>query len=333
MLNKSGFISGRNTNKTLTKKPFITRIMAMSDSNKTAKEITAQRAKEVQEQSKTHLSPIKHRQQDFFIADIFDALDFRVDLASMELPLFALKAGDIKTRHYEHKGVHISIRANEFGLATIHDKDLWIYAISKLVGALNNDEEISRTIHFTVYDYLVMTNRATSGAQYDRAKKALERLKGTTVSIQSENKTDRLAGGFGLIDDWTIVEKKDGRMVRISMTLPRWLYRSIIETQVKKISPDYFRLRKPLDRRTYELASKHCGNQKEFKITLDLLHKKSGSTSNLREFKRSIKSLVASNDLPDYFIQYDEKKDMVIFTNRNIKSLLKGLVNGISKHK
>jgi len=306
----------------------------MSDSNKTAKEITAQRAKEAQEQSKTHLSPIKHRQQDFFIADIFDALDFRVDLASMELPLFALKAGDVNERYYVHNGIHVRIRPQvNIGLATIHDKDLWIYAISKLVEAINQGEEVNRTIHFTVYDYLVTTNRATSGAQYERAKQALERLKGTSISIQSETKTDRLAGGFGLIEDWTIVEKKDGRMVRVSMTLPRWLYRSIVETQVKKISPDYFRLRKPLDRRIYELASKHCGNQKEFRINLDLLHKKSGSTAPLPKFRMNIKSLSNSNDLPDYFIQYDDKKDMVIFNNRNIKSLLKGLVNGISKHK
>jgi len=309
------------------------RIMAMSDSNKTAREIVAQRIKEAQEQSKTHLSPIKHKQKDFFIADLFDALNFRVDLASMELPLFSLKAGDTKDRHYVHNGIHINIKANSSGLATIHDKDLWIYAISKLVEAINQGEEVSRTIHFTVYDYLVTTNRATSGAQYERAKQALERLKGTVISIQSELKSDRLAGGFGLIDDWSIVEKKDGRMVRISMTLPRWLYRSIVETQVKKISPDYFRLRKPLDRRIYELAAKHCGNQKDFKISLSTLHKKSGSTSNIRLFKQSIKSLVLSNDLPDYFIRYDDKKDIVIFNNKNIKSLLKGLVNGISKHK
>jgi len=121
----------------------------MADFNKTAKEITAQRAKEAQEKSKTHLSPIKHRQQDFFIADIFDALDFRIDLASMELPLFALKAGDTRSRYYDHNGIHIELNPNKFGLATIHDKDLWIYAISKLVEAFNQGENISRTVHFT----------------------------------------------------------------------------------------------------------------------------------------------------------------------------------------
>jgi len=305
----------------------------VQDSKKTAKEITAQRVMEADQSSKSHLSPIKHRQQDFFIADIFDALDFRIDLASMELPLFSLKAGDTKPRNYSHNGISIELIPTYHGLATIHDKDLWIYAISKLVEAINQKEEISRTVNFTIYDYLITTNRDTGGINYEKAKQALNRLAGTRINIQSETKTDRLAGGFGLIEDWKIVEKKDGRMVRVSMTLPRWLYRSIVETQVKKISPDYFRLRKPLDRRIYELASKHCGNQKEFKINLDLLHKKSGSTAPLPKFRMNIKSLVASNDLPDYFSQYDDKKDMVIFNNRNIKSLLKGLVNGISKHK
>jgi len=305
----------------------------VQDSKKTAKEITAQRVMEADQSFKSHLSPIKHRQQDFFIADIFDALDFRIDLASMELPLFSLKAGDTKPRNYSHNGISIELIPTYHGLATIHDKDLWIYAISKLVEAINQKEEISRTVNFTIYDYLITTNRDTGGINYEKAKQALNRLAGTRINIQSETKTDRLAGGFGLIEDWKIVEKKDGRMVRVSMTLPRWLYRSIVETQVKKISPDYFRLRKPLDRRIYELASKHCGNQKEFKINLDLLHKKSGSTAPLPKFRMNIKSLVASNDLPDYFIQYNDTRDMVIFNNRNIKSLLKGLVNGISKHK
>jgi len=305
----------------------------MTDFNKTAKEITAQRTKEAQEQSKTHLSPIKHRQQDFFIADIFDALDFRIDLASMELPLFALKAGDTRSRYYDHNGIHIELNPNKFGLATIHDKDLWIYAISKLVEAFNQGENISRTVHFTIYDYLITTNRGVSGEYYEKAKEALDRLAGTRIKIEHEDKKQRISAGFGLIEDWKIVEKKDGRMIRVSMTLPHWLYRSVLETQVKKISPDYFRLRKPLDRRIYELASKHCGNQKEFRINLDLLHKKSGSTAPLPKFRMNIKSLSNSNDLPDYFIQYDDKKDMVIFNNRNIKSLLKGILNGISKHK
>jgi len=105
-------------------------------------------------------------------------------------------------------------------------------------------------------------------------------------------------------------------MVRVSVTLPDWLYRSIEAKAVLTISPDYFRLRKPLDRRIYELARKHCGNNKQWIFNLDTLKDKSGSTASLREFRRGIKSLALSNQLPDYKIVYDDKKDQVIFKNR-----------------
>ena len=39
-----------------------------------------------------HLTPIKHVQPDFFVADILDAMP-KDDLASMEHPIFALKEG------------------------------------------------------------------------------------------------------------------------------------------------------------------------------------------------------------------------------------------------
>ena len=107
--------------------------------------------------------------------------------------------------------------------------------------------------------------------------------------------------------------------------MPDWLYRAIEAKQVKTISPDYFRLRKPLDRRIYELCAKHCGKQKEWHISLGTLHKKSGSMATLREFRRAVRSLVASNDSPDYRLTYDDKKDVLKVRNRDWSKFLKKL--------
>jgi len=266
---------------------------------------------------KIHLSPKKHKQTDFFIADIFNNLTFQDDIASMEHPLFALKTGDNRVRRYEHNNFSIVIAPNpEYGMATIHDKDIWIYCISKLMQAIYEEKEISRTIHFTIYDYLITTNRGVDGRYYEKAKNALDRLRSTNITTNIETAKTREAHGFGLIDAWRVVEEKDGRMVRVSVTLPEWLYRSVTSNQVLTISPDYFRLRKPLDRRIYELARKHCGSQKEWKIGLELLLKKTGSSEKLREFRRSIKSLVATNELPDYNVSYNLESDLVIFTQK-----------------
>lgn len=268
---------------------------------------------------KKHLSPKRYKQTDFFIADIFNTLTFQDDLASMEHPLFALKSGDTKGREYHHNNFSITIAPHfKLGMATIHDKDIWIYCISKLMQAIYEEKEISRTVHFTIYDYLVTTNRGTSGQYYELAKTALDRLSATRITTNIETDKTKEAHGFGLVDSWRVIEEKEGRMVRVSVTLPDWLYRSITSKQVLTISSDYFRLRKPLDRRIYELARKHCGNQKEWKIGAELLLKKTGSSEKLFEFRRSIKSLVTTNELPSYHVNFDRENDMVIFTQKKI---------------
>jgi plasmid replication initiation protein len=275
------------------------------------------KAKEAEEAQKSTLANQKHQQQDFFIADIFAAASFRSDIDSMTLPLFALRGGDRADITYDLGDTKVSITPTSAGRATIHDKDIWIYAISKMMTAINEGKQPSRTIQFTIYDYLVTTNRETGGVNYKRAHESLERLAGTRITIESENKDRREARGFGLLEGFRVVEEKNGRMLRVEMTLPDWLYRSIHPKGVLRISPDYFRIRKPLDRRIYEIARKFCGNQKQFKISLENLYSRIGSKSTFRLFKFNIKELVEINDLPDYSIEFDDKKDIVTFSNRS----------------
>ncbi|WP_332461484.1 replication initiator protein A [Proteus mirabilis] len=86
---------------------------------------------------------------------------------------------------------------------------------------------------------------------------------------------------FGLIDKWRILEEKKGRLDigMVEVTLPDWLYQGITKNKVLKINSDYFRIRKAIDRRIYEIARKHCGYQKSFSLSIELLHLKSGATS------------------------------------------------------
>jgi hypothetical protein len=74
-------------------------------------ERTAQHIKDntnqLQQRKSSHLVPHRHRQGDFFIADILDAIP-KGDLASMEHPLFALKAGDMRVRTYERNGLMVT---------------------------------------------------------------------------------------------------------------------------------------------------------------------------------------------------------------------------------
>jgi hypothetical protein len=96
--------------------------------------------------------------------------------------------------------------------------------------------------------------------------------------------------------------------------LSDWVYRIIQGSEVLTLIRDYFRLRKPIDRGVYELVRKHCGEQDEWKIGLELLHKKTGASSHCREFKSMIRELVQHDHLPDYQVALED--DMVIFKNR-----------------
>lgn len=261
----------------------------------------------------SRLQPQRHLQGEFFIADILDAA-IKDDTASMEHPLFALRAGDRRVRVYEHNQVTVTVKPGPDGRATIHDKDLWIYCISQLVEAKNRGRSIEPTVRFTMYDFLVSTNRDTSGRAYERAANMLSRLNGTRIETNIETQGKRERGYFGLIDSARVIERdKDDRMVAVEVTLPRWLHRSVEAMQVLTLSPDYFRLRKPLDRRVYELARKHCGRQPSWKVSVAVLHQKSGSSASLRKFRFQIKALAESNELPDYRTTFDVDADTVTF--------------------
>lgn len=274
----------------------------------------------------SHLSPKRHPNADFFVIDVFDA-SLKDDLASMEHPIFALKSGDTRVRNYEHNGNTLTVEPPARGCATMHDKDVWIYCISALMSAKNRGIEINRTIRFTVYDYLVSTNRHTGNYEYKQLQASLSRLAGTRIITNIKTGGFIEHRNFGLLDSFLIVRKDENDdkspMIAIEVTLPDWLFRSIEAKQVKTISADYFRLRKPLDRRIYELCAKHCGKQKEWHISLETLHKKSGSIATLRRFRQAIKELVASNDLPDYRLIYDDKKDVLKVRNRDLSKFLR----------
>lgn len=255
-----------------------------------------------------------------FVADI-PSFSFKDDLASMEHPLFSLKSGDKRVRAYERNGAIIIVKPGHDGCATMHDKDVWIYCVSQMVEALNRGrEDVGRTVRFTAYDFLTTTNRPTCGAGYERMSDALRRLSGTRIETNIATDGHRERSGFGLVDSWRIVEgDRDERMVAVEVTLPDWLLRSVKAKHVLTLSRDYFRIRKPLDRRIYELVRKHCGAQPKWRVTVATLHKKSGSTAPVRNFRGAVKTLAESNELPDYRVMFDIDADAVSFYARGTK--------------
>ncbi|MCB1754315.1 MAG: replication initiator protein A [Gammaproteobacteria bacterium] len=264
------------------------------------------------------LSPLRYPQGDFFICDVADAV-LKDITQEMEHPFYSLsKKPDTTVRRYEHNGNWIEIRPDIGGAATIYDKDILIFAISQLMAKKNRGEAISRTVRINSKDLLIFTNRGTSGRDYMALQDSLDRLQGTKIRTNIQTGDEEEWRAFNLIDEAGIRRKNgiDGRLLWCDITLSNWMYQAVENTSVLTLHPDYFRLRKPIERRIYELGRKHCGRKDEHPISIDLIYKKSGSRGTKKRFKQALKEIAERNSLPDYAIEIDELNDKMIFINR-----------------
>lgn len=266
--------------------------------------------------------PDRYPTGDFFVCDIFDA-NPKDDLGSMEHPIFSLSTRpDRRIINYAHNGTTVEITPSVRGRATMHDKDILIYCISQLMAALNAGKTISRTLRLRAHDLLVATNRDTSGDSYNRLRDAFERLAGTriTTNLTTGSGPDgiEITSGFGLIESWEIERRtRGGRMISVVVTLSEWLYQAVLSKSVLTLNRDYFRLRKPLERRVYELARKHCGRQPEWRVSMATLHKKAGSSAPLRVFRAAMRQMIEAAHLPDYTME-EEAGDVIRFSRPQV---------------
>jgi len=267
------------------------------------------------------LLPDRHPNPDFFVCDVFDAAP-KGDMASMEHPIFSLSTKpDTAIREYQHRGLSVRITPSVAGLATVHDRDILIYCISQIIRGINDGRPVSRTVRFQASDLLKATNRMTTGRGYELLKASMKRLQGTQIETNIVTGGHEVFEVFGLVEKARVVrETRAGRMQEIEIVLSDWVFNAIQAKEVLTISRDYFRLRKPLERRLYELARKHCGTQRRWSIGLDLLQKKCGSNSSPKKFRELIQSVIVEDErhghMPDYAIRWTPDRNGVVFAGR-----------------
>lgn len=260
------------------------------------------------------LLPVHHSERDFFLCDLFDYA-MKDDGVSMEAPIFTLATKpDLDVWHWQSKDGErsVTVTPSVKGRATQHDKDVLIYVVSQMTEALNRgrSDAACRTVRFTVYDYLASTNKPINGRTYERLSDTFERLRGTTLKTNIKTGGQRTREIFGLIERAKIVERapNDERMVAVEVTLSEWLFNAVQSHEVLTIHRDYFRLRRPLERRLYELARKHCGYQPSWAIGLELLQEKAGSKCSAREFRRMLREIIDADTLPEYRFELEGEK-------------------------
>ncbi|GGM17894.1 plasmid replication initiator protein RepA [Pseudooceanicola nanhaiensis] len=268
------------------------------------------------------LLPDRHPQHDLFICDVADAV-LKDVMQHMEHPFYSLsKKPETTIKRYENGDKWLQITPSVKGLATIYDKDILIYCISQIMAKLKEGEAVSPRVRINSRELLIFTNRGTSGREYQSLLDALDRLEGTRIRTNIVTGDEEQVDGFGLIDASSIRRKHglDGRLLWCEVKLSDWVFNAIRNEEVLTLHRDYFRLRKPIERRVYEIARKHCGQQKTWRITLAKLLLKTGSQSPQKRFRQMIRQLAEHDHLPDYHVTFEDEADMVVFTNRGTMS-------------
>lgn len=259
---------------------------------------------------------IRNQEFDLFVPQVAD-LAWKDQRELMERPFFSLgKRKRLKPIEYVSPDGDVSVRVSanpQFGIATIWDADILIWATSYLNKKRERgDNDVPRTIHTTCYDVLKAIHRDTGGKGYQELAAALERLQATTIetSIRAPKRNKRAQ--FGWLDEWTLEsDPVTGAARGLTLTLSNWVYEGLMRDRaLLTLHPDYFALTGGLERAIYRIARKHAGDQADgWTCRLSVLHEKSGSEGPLKQFNYLLKKIIAADTLPDYALTATTTRD------------------------
>src|ERR1700730_8277989 len=122
----------------------------------------------------------------------------------MAYPFFSL-AKTHRTTPIDFRMNEIAIRVEavpEYGMATMWDADVLIWAASQIVEARDAGLRTSRRMAATPYEILTFIGRGTSVRDYDRLQAALDRVQSTTVMTSIRQPTERRRHRFSWINEW-----------------------------------------------------------------------------------------------------------------------------------
>jgi plasmid replication initiation protein len=229
----------------------------------------------------------------------------------MEKPFFSLAKSKRTTPIlYEAGGQRVEVYGMpDYGMATIWDADVLIWAAGQIVDAENRGFTTSRFFRFTPYQLLRATGRATGAQEYRLLKAALMRLQSTVVATTIRQGEHWRRHQFSWINEWEELTTHAGRVEGMEFVLPDWFYRGVIDRSlVLTIDPAYFELSGGIERWLYRVARKHAGHQTHgWLFEVAHLHEKSGSLARLRDFAFDLRRIAARQSLPGYQLQIERE--------------------------
>ena len=271
-------------------------------------------------------------QLDMFTISALDP-PWRDNRDAMEYPFLSLQKGRTTAITFRSENVSVEVQApQKYGLASIWDWDLIIFAASHLNDAIEAGHKPSPRIRFVPHDCLKQLGRGTGGKDYRELVQTIRRLRMTTIITNI--RTDDESGEerpFSWITDYRIPKRyKTGTLtpddhegnpdpaLPWEIELPAWLYNSILRRrEILAVHPDYFQLSGGLERWLYRLARKSVpdkGESPAIHWRMETLHQRSGTTRPLKSFALDIRRMAERQPLPEYglMVKQSGKHELVI---------------------
>lgn len=280
-------------------------------------------------------------QDDLFICDVAN-WTVKDDLVSMDVPIFSLSKGkDSDIRQYKKGDRVLRVIPSGVGAATVFDKDLLIYAMSQVIAARNQGRPVTKEVEINSYDFLIGTDRGDGRNSFESIVGMLRRLKGTTIETNVPTGNVIQTTGFSMIEKYTILSEKKrvgkngeevSRILSFTMTFSDWAWNGMMDYEILTLHRGYFKLAKPIERRLYEIARKFCSDKAYWKINIDLLAEKVGTSRQRFKFRDDLRDVIRNDCLPDYRIALDTNKspDDVVFYTKDSSKLAKALLSSNS---
>ena len=275
-------------------------------------------------------------QLDLFVPYVAD-LGIRDQRETMERPFFSLgKRKRLKPIEYSSPdgGTFVTVLPHqEFGMATIWDADVLIWAASTLNDLKRRGvNDLPRTLSFQPYDLLRGIGRQTGGNRYAALRQSLGRLQTTTITTNIRAGKGRKSRQFSWIDAWSDLTDEDGMTSRgMTITLSDWFYEGVVmDGGVLSIDFDYFAITGGRERWLYRVARKHAGGAgaNGFAIALPTLFEKAGAEGTYRRFKHEMAKIAKANELPGYDLSLNKEGEQpcIVMRRRGAEGPIEMLV-------
>lgn len=291
-------------------------------------DITAALLQETTPKRVMRAAPQDDAQLMFFVPTIYDA-PLKDDVNLMDVAPFSLsKRANRGVIKYELKDSLITIEGGAAsGLATVFDYDIFLNMVSYLaeeVQQFRRDESkgLRPSLPPKVYrpsaaHILKFCRRSNGGKSYEDLEAALDRLSNTTIKVVNLSGGKRRAvDSRPLIGGYSVVSRTGANKIDlVEITIPDWVYKSVVTTEKRipllTLHQDYFLISSGIGRFIYRLARKAAGRN-EAHYSIRELHKRSGSTQELRKFAYDLREFVNRTQafpMPDYDLTLVEGKD------------------------